>query len=488
MDITSLTLSAAAKGLRERAFSVSDLVGAHLDAIAQKDGVLHAYLHVFDDAREAARSADIRIATANPLDIEALPPLFGVPIAVKDNILVEGRQATAGSKILEHYTASYDATVIRKLKEQGAIILGKTNMDEFAMGSSTEYSAFGPTKNPHDVTRVPGGSSGGSAAAVAGRMAIAALGSDTGGSIRQPAAFCGVVGMKPTYGAVSRHGLIAMASSLDVIGPLAKTVGDAEIIFDAIRGKDAFDATAYDETEIPVKHSMFDKKLKNLRVGVPKEYFGAGLDADVEKAVRRVLQNMEHAGARIEEVTLPHAHLALPAYYIIVPSEVSANLARLDGQRYGHHAKDADTLYDVYARSRDEGFGTEVKRRIMLGTYALSAGYYDAYYLKAQKVRRLIADDFNRAFERVDILIGPTTPAPAFPLGSRNDNPLEMYLADIYTVAVNLAGLPALSMPAGANATGLPIGLQLIAPRLEDKKLFHIAKQAEAVIGYTAKA
>ena len=477
MDITALTLSAAAQGIRERAFSISDLVGAYLDAIAEKDGAIHAYLDVFEDAREAALEADKKIAAAHPLDIETLPPLFGMPIAVKDNILVEGKQATAGSKILEHYTASYDATAIRKLKEQGAIVLGKTNMDDSAMGSSTEYSAFGPTKNPHDLTRVPGGSSGGSAAAVAAGMAIASLGSDTGGSIRQPAAFCGVVGMKPTYGAISRHGLIAMASSLDVIGPLAKTITDAEMLFSAIAGPDAFDATAS-----PVKHSMFDKDMKRLRIGIPKEYFGAGLDAEVEKAVRGTIQKAEKAGAQVEEITLPHAHLALPAYYIIVPSEVSANLARLDGQRYGHHAAYADTLYDVYARSRDEGFGIEVKRRIMLGAYALSAGYYDAYYLKAQKVRRLIADDFIKVFERVDIIAGPTTPAPAFPLGSRSNSPLEMYLADIYTVAVNLAGLPALSMPAGTSATGLPIGLQLIAPRHADKKLFDIAKRIESLV------
>ena len=489
MSINTITITQASLGIRNKEFSPAELVSSCIDAAADHDTEIHAYLEIFADEAmaQAEKRADREISDS---------PLFGIPIAVKDNILVEEHHCTAGSKILENYVASFDATAIRKLKAAGAIILGKTNLDEFAMGSSTENSAFGPTRNPHDLERVPGGSSGGSAAAVAADMALAALGSDAGGSIRQPAAFCGIVGMKPTYGRVSRHGLIAMASSLDQIGPMAKCVEDARILYEVIAGPDAFDATAVASKasyQLPVTSADF---LKKIRVGVPREYFGSGLDAGVEKVIKDAIQKMEASGARVEQITLPHSEYALPAYYIIVPSEVSANLARFDGIRYGFsvtadnrgHKEPqtiADSLYDVYAKTRSSGFGPEVKRRIMLGTYALSAGYYDAYYLQAQKVRRLIRGDFEKAFQKVDIIVGPTSPTPAFAFGERADNPLEMYLADIYTVAVNLAGLPALSLPAGKVARegkSLPIGLQLIAPWFAEDRLFAAAKHIESLL------
>ncbi len=484
MNLCELTLVQASAGLRRREFSVSELVASCQDAIRESDGTLHAYLDVFDDAMAQAKKADEMFADAKGRDAAPahLPPLLGIPLAIKDNILIEGRRCTAASRMLENYTASYDATVIQKLKNQGAVFLGKTNMDDAAMGSSTESSFFGPTKNPRDPTRVPGGSSGGSAAAVAADMCMGAFGSDTGGSIRQPASFCGVVGVKPTYGAVSRHGLIAMASSLDVIGPLAKTVEDAEILFRAIAGGDDFDATAVSQT-YNLQPTTYN--LRNLRIGVPKEYFGEGLDSGVERVIRSAIQKMESAGAEIHEISLPHSRYALPAYYIIVPSEVSANLARLDGIRYGYHDFQGETSSDVYARSRAGGFGPEIKRRIMLGTYVLSAGYYDAYYLKAQQVRQLIRNDFMEAFKKVDMIAGPTTPTPAFFLGERAGDPLAMYLADMYTVAVNLAGLPALSMPAGDAAwqgAKLPVGLQLIAPWFAESRLFEAGRAIEDIL------
>lgn len=487
MKLNELTISHAIHGLREKQFSATELLSDCHDAITAKDRDLHAYLEVFDDAKNQAREAD-KIFTNTHADERAhLPLLLGIPFAIKDNILVFNKQCTAGSRMLEHYVASYDATIVKKLKNQGAVILGKTNLDEFAMGSSTEHSAFGPTKNPLDTTRVPGGSSGGSAAAVAANLCLGALGSDTGGSIRQPASFCGIVGMKPSYGAVSRHGLIAMASSLDQIGPLAKTVEDAKIIFQAIAGKDIFDSTSVELENQGVKVKNLD--LKNIKIGIPKEYFGEGLDPRVKKNIRDALEKIERAGATLHEISLPHAEYALPAYYIIVPSEVSANLARYDSIRYGayataNHQPSTVNLYDFYAQTRAHGFGAEVKRRIMLGTYALSAGYYDAYYLKAQKVRRLIAKDFEDAFQKVDIIIGPTTPTAAFRFGERSHDPLSMYYADLYTVAVNLAGLPALSMPAGivAGATpSLPAGLQLIGPRAKDYFLLKIGALIESL-------
>ena len=490
MNLNQLTIKQAADGLRKKEFSATELLSDCLHAIRERDPELHVYLNVFEEgARQEAQRADEMLSDSH----EELPPMLGIPLAVKDNILIEGQPCTAGSKILEPYEASYDATVVTKLKAHGAIFIGKTNLDEFAMGSSTENSAFGPTKNPHDPSRVPGGSSGGSAAAVEADLCMAALGSDTGGSIRQPASFCGIVGLKPTYGRVSRHGLIAMASSLDVIGPMTKTVEDAEILFNAIAGNDVLDSTTIQNSESRImnQESRVKKEgLRNLRIGAPKEYFGEGLDADVEKTIKSVIEKCEKEGAIIKEISLPHSAYALAVYYIIVPCEVSANLARFDGIRYGSSAAaichlPSASLYEVYTKTRAHGFGAEVKRRIILGTYALSAGYYDAYYLKAQKVRKLVRTDFERAFGEVDVMMGPTTPTPAFSLGERAHDPISMYLADIYTVAANLAGIPALSLPAGFVTRGgltLPVGLQIIAPRMQEQLLFEVGKNVENLL------
>ncbi|HEY4528130.1 MAG TPA: Asp-tRNA(Asn)/Glu-tRNA(Gln) amidotransferase subunit GatA, partial [Candidatus Paceibacterota bacterium] len=391
-----------------------------------------------------------------------------------DNILIKGKMVGAASKILEGYTASYDSAVIKKLREAGAIFLGRTNMDEFAMGSSTENSAYGPTKNPYDESRVPGGSSGGSAAAVAADMALAALGSDTGGSIRQPAAFCGVVGLKPTYGAVSRSGLIAMASSLDQIGPLAKSVRDAEIIFDVIRGRDEKDATSLElEAELPYGSSA------SKTIGIPKEYFlKEGMDVKVSEKISEATEFLKSQGFGIKEVSLPYTQYALAAYYIVMPAEVSANLARFDGMRYGPR-EGGKSLLEVYAKTREKGFGTEARRRIILGTYVLSAGYHDAYYGRAQKVRHLIRKDFEDEFKNVDLILTPTTPTLAFKIGEKTEDPLSMYLADIFTVPANLAGVPAISVPFG-KVGNLPVGVQLIAPWFEERRLFEVGKILES--------
>ena len=477
-EITQQSVTEIASALRKREYSAEELTRFYLQAIAAKNGALNAYLDVYDDAIEPARAADAKLAERAPS-----APLLGVPLAVKDNILIRGRRATAGSKMLEHYTAAYDATVVTRLAEAGAVFLGKTNLDEFAMGSSTERSAFGPTKNPHDVSRVPGGSSGGSAAAVAAGLAAGALGSDTGGSIRQPASFCGVVGLKPTYGSVSRSGLIAMASSLDQIGPLARSVADARIIFEAIRGKDPLDSTTVESNLQPPTVNL----QPPIVVGVPREYFGRGLDADVADVIRGAVRRCGELGAEVREISLPHSDYALAAYYLIMPAEVSANLARYDGIRYGLSALGAQGLLEGYEETRAEGFGAEVKRRIMLGTYALSAGYYDAYYLKAQRVRRLIRDDFARAFEEVSVIVGPTAPTPAFTLGAKTTDPLAMYLGDIYTVAVNLAGLPAISIPAGRverDGKKLPVGLQLIGKWFHEDALLDVAEKVESVLRF----
>lgn len=458
--------------LIKKDFSAVEITKKFLDKIKKEDKKISAFITVTDDlALFQAKEVDKLIS-----DGQKIPILAGVPMAVKDNILVEGIKTTCASKILENYVAPYDATCIKKLIGLGAVILGKTNLDEFAMGSSTEHSAFFPTKNPHDLTRVPGGSSGGSAAAVSADLCCYALGSDTGGSIRQPASFCGVVGLKPTYGAVSRYGLIAFASSLDQIGSLTKTAEDAQIVFDAISGKDQLDSTSVES-----KVSSFKFQASGLKIGIPKEYFIKGVDPEVGKIVRQAIEKIEKMGAKIEEISLPHTEYALPSYYIIMSSEASVNLARYDGVKYGL-SKSSKDLLGVYLKSRADGFGDEVKRRIMLGTYALSAGYYDAYYLKAQKVRTLIRDDFDKAFKKVDVIFTPVSPFPAFKLGEKIEDPLSMYLSDIFTVSVNLVGLPAVSVPVGftggpaSQQGGLPVGLQIIGQPFEENKILEISK------------
>lgn len=470
-SIENLSISEARTRL-QGSMSATSLVQSYLDAIDAKDAEVHAYLEVYpEDALREADQFDNQKASAPTVS----SALGGIPIAVKDNILMQGRTASAASKMLEHHTAAYDATVVKKLKDTGAILLGRTNMDEFAMGSSTESSAFGPTKNPADLERVPGGSSGGSAAAVAAGECMAALGSDTGGSIRQPAAFCGVVGLKPTYGSVSRSGLIAMASSLDQIGPITKTVEDAKIIFDIIKGKDVLDSTTVDTENA---EAGTRSRVTKMRIGIPKEYFGPGLDPEIEKSVRDVVAKLQSAGYAVKEISLPHTDYALACYYIIMPAEVSANLARYDGIRYELSEK-ADNLIEVYKKTREKGFGAEVRRRLILGTYVLSAGYYDAYYTKAQKVRALIKRDFEKAFEVVDVIVSPTTPTPAFKLGEKTSDPLQMYLEDIYTVPANLAGIPAISIPCGKSSSGLPIGVQLMGRWFEEETLFEVGKMVE---------
>ncbi len=466
----STYISATHQGLVKKDFSCQELIESHLKIIRKEDKKIHAFLEVFEkEALAEAKKVDKKITAGKKIGL-----LEGLPCAIKDNLLYQGHLVSAASKILENYVSPYSATAVQKLKDAGAIILGRTNMDEFAHGSSTENSAFGPTKNPHDLKRVPGGSSGGSAAAVAAEMCLFALGSDTGGSIRQPAALCGVTGLKPTYGAVSRYGLIAMASSLDVIGPLANSVEDAKIVFETIRGSDKKDATTFSPT--PPRAGR-----KKYKIGVPKEYFGPGLSLEVKKAIEKGIKKLERAGAAIQEVSLPNTSYALPAYYIIMPAEVSSNLARFDGIRYSKSKEQrakSKILEDVYLNTRSEGFGDEAKRRIMLGAFVLSAGYYDAYYKKAKQVQEIIRQDFINVFKKVDCLITPATPTPAFKLGEKTADPLQMYLEDIYTVSANLAGLPAISIPHG-EVEGLPIGLQIIGRPFEEDKLFEIAKIIE---------
>ena len=468
MDLCKLTIKKAHRGLVKKEFTSLELTKAFLDRIKKENGKISAFIEVTEElAFSQAEEADSLISAGKNISV-----LTGVPLAVKDNILVEGVKATCGSKILENYEAPYDATCIKKLKNLGAVILGKTNLDEFAMGASTERSAFFPTKNPADLNRVPGGSSGGSAAAVADDLCCYALGSDTGGSIRQPASFCGVVGLKPTYGAVSRYGLVAFASSLDQIGPIAKTAEDAEIVFKAISGKDSLDSTSIDFQAPPCS---IDKSLNNLTIGVPKEYFVEGVDSKVKKVINDAIERFKNLGAKIEEISLPHTKYAIPVYYLINTSEASANLARYDGIKYGLSESKGNNLLDIYLQTRGVGFGEEVKRRIMLGTYALSAGYYDAYYLKAQKVRTLIREDFNKAMRKVDIVLSPTAPTPAFRIGEKTASPLEMYLGDIFTAPVNLVGLPAVSIPAGF-AGKLPVGVQLIGKPFNENKILKTAQ------------
>ncbi|MEK7136071.1 MAG: Asp-tRNA(Asn)/Glu-tRNA(Gln) amidotransferase subunit GatA, partial [Patescibacteria group bacterium] len=442
-----------------------ELTDYYLKNIQAKNADLNAYLGVFADAREKAAEADVKIKAGEN------GKLLGIPFAIKDNILIKGQKASAASKILANYVATYDATVIAKLKTAGAVFLGRTNMDEFAMGGSTENSAFGPTKNPYDTTRVSGGSSGGSAAAVAGDLALVALGSDTGGSIRQPASFCGLVGLKPTYGTVSRYGAIAMASSLDQIGPLAKTVADAEAIYRVIAGVDIKDATSVDPqvTDVPEK----------FVIGVPYDFLAEGVDKEVMTNFNLVLEKLKQAGHTIKDVSLPNLKYSLSSYYVLMFAESSTNLGRFDGLRYGS-LKEGKNLLEEYMNSRGQGFGPEVRRRIILGTYVLSAGYYDAYYGKATAVRELVRQDYLKAFAKenggVDVIITPTAPTPAFKIGEKIDDPLQMYLEDIFTVPVNLAGIPALSVPAGMSTSGLPIGVQLSASHFNEDFLFGLGK------------
>ncbi len=469
MDISTLTICEAADGLRKKAFSSVELTRAVLAAIENKDGALNAYLSVdADGALRQAEAADAARKGGRGGD------LLGVPVAVKDLINVEGQPCTCASKILQGYVSPYDATVSARLREAGAVFAGRTNMDEFAMGSSTEGSAFKVTRNPCDLSRVPGGSSGGSAAAVAGGEALAALGTDTGGSIRQPASFCGCVGLKPSYGRVSRYGVTAYASSLDQVGPLAKTVEDAALLLQPLAGVDPRDGTTLG-VPVPDYRAGLRGGLKGLRIGLPKEYYIDGTDPEVMACVRRAVDGCAAAGAEIVEVSLPHTEYAIAVYYIVATAEASANLARFDGVRFGHRTARPDSVFDLYARSRAEGFGTEVKRRIILGTYVLSSGYYDAYYGRAQKVRTLIRRDYAEAFARCDVLMTPVAPTPAYRIGEACDDPLKMYLGDIFTVPANLAGLCGLSVPCVAKAAGLPVGLQVLGPAFGESAILRAA-------------
>lgn len=475
MSIHKLTLFELQKKFTAGEVTASEIVRAYFLRIGQTEPKVKAYV---TQTKEAA------VAQARSLD-EALKgwrktlPMMGMPLAIKDNICTEGVLTTCASRMLGTFVSPYDATVIRKLREHGYLLLGKTNLDEFAMGSSTENSAFGPSRNPWNLHCVPGGSSGGSAAAVAADECAAALGSDTGGSIRQPAAFCGVVGLKPTYGRVSRYGLVAFASSLDQIGPITKDVADAALLLGVIAGHDPQDSTSADVPVPDYLKALKKKDLKKLKIGVPVEFFAEGLDPEVEQAVRAAVEELKGLGGEIREIHLPRTDAAIATYYVIATAEASSNLARFDGVKFGHRVKETKDLLDLYMKTRQEGFGPEVKRRIMLGTYALSSGYYDAYYGKAQAVRTLIRQDFGAVFKEVDVIVTPVTPTPAFKLGEKIEDPLQMYLSDIYTISVNLAGLPAISVPCGFSHAGLPIGLQLIGRAFEEDTILRAAHAYE---------
>jgi len=476
-DLTRLTAAEARTLLDAGEISATELTEAYLRQIDAVEPAIHAYLHQMTDiAREQAAAADCRIAAKD--DVRALT---GIPVALKDILCTTDAPTTAASRILEGYVSPYDGTVVRRLREQGAVFLGKTNTDEFAMGSSTENSAFGPTHNPWDLSRVPGGSSGGSAAAVAAREAAISLGSDTGGSIRQPAGFCGVVGLKPTYGRVSRFGLIAFASSLDQIGPFARTVEDAAIMLEAIAGPDPMDSTSV-PTDVPHYAGSLRQDLKGVRVGVAREYTVDGMEAGVQSAVQAAIKQLEDLGAELVDISLPHTEYALATYYITAPAEASANLSRFDGVKYGLRLEEP-TLLETYEKTRGEGFGPEVKRRIMLGTYALSSGYYDAYYVKAQKVRTLIKQDFDRAFEQVDLIAAPTAPTVAFELNSRINDPYQMYLTDVFTIPANMAGIPGISVPCGFS-DNMPVSLQLLGKAFDERTLLGAAHAYEQAAGW----
>src|SRR3990170_2535746 len=470
MELYELTIHELRDMLRKGETTAKAVTDAVLGRIRAVDKKVSAYITVTEDiARKQAEEADRRLAAK-----ESGSPLLGIPIAVKDNMCAEGIKTTCGSKILGNFVPPYDATVVRKLKQAGYVLCGKPNMDEFAMGSSTENSGFFITKNPWDLARIPGGSSGGSAAAVAAGECIGALGSDTGCSIRQPAACCGVVGLKPTYGRVSRFGLVAFASSLDQIGPITRDVTDAALLLNVIAGHDPKDSTSAD-IAVPDFTKALKKDVKGLKIGIPKEYFIEGMDPEVERAVRDAVKTLEGLGAKAVEVSLPHTGYAVATYYILATSEASSNLARYDGVKYGFRAQGAKDLLDMYMKSRSQGFGPEVKRRIMLGTYALSAGYYDAYYKKGQQARTLIKRDFDEAFKSVDVIVTPTAPTPAFKIGEKTADPLQMYLSDIFTISVNLAGIPGLTLPCGFTGDGLPVGLQILGRDFDEERILQIA-------------
>jgi len=478
MEVESLTIDAARSAMAEGTVTATALAEMHYDRIAAEDGRINSFLSLSRERAMAQAEKIDRMAAKG----EPLPVMAGVPVGIKDVLAMQGAPATAGSLILKGYWPPYDATAVAKLEAAGAILLGKLNCDEFAMGSSNENSAYGPVLNPKALGRVPGGSSGGSAAAVAADFAVATLGSDTGGSIRQPAAFCGVVGVLPTYGRVSRYGLIAFASSLDRVGPFAKNVKDAATVLQVIAGKDVMDATSSDR---PVEDYAggLTKPVEGLRVGVPQEYFGEGLDPEIRSAIEGVLDGLKTAGCVVKPVSLPHTRYAIPTYYVIATAEASSNLSRFDGVRFGLRAEEAKTLSAMFRKTRDAGFGAEVKRRILLGTYALSAGYYDAYYRKAQQVRTLLTRDFLAAFAEVDVLVAPVTPTPAFKLGEKTDDPVKMYLEDIYSVAASLAGVCGVSVPCGETREGLPIGVQVMGRHFDEAVMLRVAQAVETARG-----
>ena len=471
------TISELSAGLRAGEFSSVELTQAYLDRIERLDGDINSYITVdANSALATAAEADRKIQAGDA------SPLTGIPIAHKDIFCTDGVKTSCGSRMLESFIAPYDATVVTRLKQAGVVMLGKTNMDEFAMGSSNETSWYGPVKNPWDLERVPGGSSGGSAASVAARLAVASTGTDTGGSIRQPAALCGITGLKPTYGRVSRYGMIAFASSLDQAGTMTRSAEDSALLLQAMAGFDSHDSTSVDEP-VPDYSASLNDDLTGLKIGLPKEYFSEGLDPKIAKSIEAAIEAYKKLGASLVEISLPNTHLAVPTYYVVAPAECSSNLSRFDGVRFGHRCKDPKDLEDLYKRSRGEGFGDEVKRRILMGAYVLSAGYYDAYYLQAQKIRHLISDDFIRAFKEVDVIMGPTTPDAPFKLGEKADDPVTMYLSDIYTIAVNLAGLPGISIPVGP-VNGLPAGLQIIGNYFTEAKLLNVAHRFQQQTGW----
>ena len=462
------TIAELSLGLKNKEFSSQELTQAFLARVEKLDPELNAFITVTEDmALNSAKAADALLAKGEA------GPLTGIPIAQKDIFCTKGVCSSCGSKMLDNFISPYDATVVERFNQAGAVMLGKLNMDEFAMGSSNETSFYGPVKNPWDTGTVPGGSSGGSAAAVAGRLVPGATGTDTGGSIRQPAAFCGITGLKPTYGLVSRWGMIAFASSLDQAGPMARTAEDCALMLQAMAGFDPKDSTCVDRA-VPDYSASLGNSLEGLRIGLPKEFFGEGLDPEIARLIHDAVDEYRKLGATVKDISLPNMHLSGPAYYVVAPAECSSNLARLDGVRYGYRCSEPKDLKDLYMRSRGEGFGAEVKRRILIGTYALSAGYYDAYYLKAQKIRRLISEDFKRAYEEVDVIMGPTSPSVAFRFGEKSADPIAMYLSDIYTIAVNLAGLPGMSIPVGFSGK-LPVGMQIIGNYFSEAQLLNVA-------------